>query len=185
MAAEPIAGRNAGAAAAPRTGRARWALFVGLAVGVLVVDQIVKSFIAANFEFHRAVEIVGDYLRVAPTQNTGAIFGMFRDQAPIFALLSIGVMGLIVWYESRAGASLLVTLALGLLLGGALGNLTDRLRLGYVLDFMDLGIGDWRWYTFNVADAAISLSIVLLFVAALRPSSKSEPRPVEVRSGDG
>ena len=108
---------------------------------------------------------------------------MFREQAPIFAVLSIGVMGLIVWYESRAGGSLLVTVALGLLLGGALGNLTDRLRLGYVLDFMDLGIGGWRWYTFNVADAAISLSILLLFVAALRPSPRAQP--AEVRGGDG
>ena len=175
MAAEPIAGRTTGATAASRAGRARWALFIGLAAGVLVLDQIVKSWIAANFEFHRAVEILGDFVRVAPTQNTGAIFGMFRDQAPIFALLSIGVMGLIVWYESRAGGSLLVTVALGLLLGGALGNLTDRLRHGYVLDFMDLGIGSWRWYTFNVADAAISASILLLFVAALRPTPKPEP----------
>lgn len=183
MAAEPIAGRTAGATAAPRATRTRWALFAGLAVGVLIVDQIVKSWIAANFEFHRAVELIGDILRVAPTQNNGAIFGMFRDQAPIFAILSIGVMGLIVWYESRAGGSLLVTVALGLLLGGALGNLTDRLRLGYVLDFMDLGLGGWRWYTFNVADAAISLSILLLFVAALRPTPKAQPEVV--RGGDG
>lgn len=183
MAAEPIAGRTAGATAASRASRTRWALFIGLAAGVLVVDQIVKSWIAANFEFHRAVELIGDILRVAPTQNNGAIFGMFRDQAPVFAILSIGVMGLIVWYESRAGGSLLVTVALGLLLGGALGNLTDRLRLGYVLDFMDLGLGGWRWYTFNVADAAISLSILLLFVAALRPTPKDQP--AEVRGGDG
>ena len=185
MAAEPIAGRAAGAAAEPRASRARWAVFIGLAVGVLVVDQIVKSWIAANFEFHVAVEVIGDILRVAPTQNNGAIFGMFRDQAPIFAVLSIGVMGLIIWYESRAGGSLLVTVALGLLLGGALGNLTDRLRLGYVLDFMDLGLGGWRWYTFNVADAAISLSIVLLFVAALRPAPARQPEAAEVRGGDG
>ena len=59
----------------------------------------------------------------------------------------------------------------------------DRLRLGYVLDFMDLGLGGWRWYTFNVADAAISLSILLLFVAALRPTPKAQPEVV--RDGDG
>jgi hypothetical protein len=59
---------------------------------------------------------------------------------------------------------------LGFLLGGAIGNMIDRLRLGYVVDFVDVGIGPTRFYTFNVADSAISLAILLLFVAALRPS---------------
>jgi signal peptidase II len=63
-----------------------------------------------------------------------------------------------------------MTLTLGLLLGGAVGNMVDRLRLGYVVDFVDGGIGSVRWYTFNVADAAISLAILLLLFAALRPS---------------
>ncbi len=85
-------------------------------------------------------------------------------------------MGVIVWYESRAGQSLIVSIALGLLLGGAIGNLLDRLRFNYVVDFMDLGIGTWRWYTFNVADAAISASVVLLFVLALVPGLAESPR---------
>jgi lipoprotein signal peptidase len=59
---------------------------------------------------------------------------------------------------------------LGLLLGGALGNMADRLRLGYVVDFVDIGIGDLRWYTFNMADAAISAAIVLLVAAAFVPA---------------
>ena len=66
--------------------------------------------------------------------------------------------------------SLYLSIALGLLLGGALGNLIDRLRLGYVVDFVDVGIGDLRFYTFNVADAAISTAIVLLLAVAIVPS---------------
>lgn len=62
-----------------------------------------------------------------------------------------------------------MSIALGLLLGGAIGNLVDRLRLGYVVDFIDIGIGDLRFYTFNLADSAISLAIVLLIGAALFP----------------
>jgi len=62
-----------------------------------------------------------------------------------------------------------MSIALGLLLGGAIGNLVDRLRIGYVVDFIDIGIGSWRFYTFNLADSAISLAIVLLIGAALFP----------------
>jgi signal peptidase II len=94
---------------------------------------------------------------------------MFRDQALLFAAMSLLVIGIIVWYQARAGGNLVVTLALGLLLGGAMGNLADRLRLGYVVDFVDLGIGSWRFYTFNVADSAITGAVLLLLVLAIAP----------------
>src|SRR4029077_5715330 len=75
----------------------------------------------------------------------------------------------IVWFERRAAAvgPLLMTITLGLLLGGAVGNLLDRLRLGYVIDFVDMGLGGPRWFTFNVADAGVSLAIVGLLAMAL------------------
>ena len=174
MAAEPLAGSDAGGRSSPlatevRAGRSRWLLFGGLAATVAVVDQIVKAIIVANFEVERVVPVIGEYARIVVSHNSGALFGMFRDQAPIFAFFSFLVIGVIVWYQSRAGGSLLLTLALGLLLGGAIGNLTDRLRLGYVVDFVDLGIGTWRFYTFNVADMAISGSILLLLLLAVLP----------------
>ena len=177
MEAEPLADRPARVAV--EAGRApghRLALFAGLALTIAVVDQLVKAWIVANFQVDRVVTILGDFVRIALSHNTGALFGLFRDQAPIFALFSLGVIALIVWYEWRAGSSLLVTLALGFLLGGALGNLTDRLRLGYVVDFVDIGIGTFRWYTFNVADASISLSVLLLLLLAVRPSLGSAER---------
>jgi signal peptidase II len=65
-----------------------------------------------------------------------------------------------------------LSVALGLLLGGALGNMTDRFRYGYVVDFVDLGVGDLRWYTFNVADAAISCAILLLLLSAFLPDRR-------------
>jgi signal peptidase II len=79
-------------------------------------------------------------------------------------------MGLIVAYHARSGRSPYMTLTLGLLLGGAIGNAIDRVRLGHVVDFVDGGIGTLRFYTFNVADACISLAILLLILVALRPS---------------
>jgi len=82
----------------------------------------------------------------------------------------LAVIGLIVWYHGHSGRSLTLSVALGLLLGGAIGNLSDRLRHGFVLDFVDAGVGGLRWYTFNVADAAISGALLLLVLIALRPS---------------
>jgi signal peptidase II len=102
---------------------------------------------------------------------------MFRDNATLFAIVSIGVIGAIAWYHGRAGHSLLLSLALGLLTGGAIGNLVDRLTRGHVVDFVDAGIGDLRFYTFNVADAAISTSLAVLIVLSLFPSLAGESAP--------
>jgi signal peptidase II len=151
-------------------GRPRWLLFATLAIGVLVTDQLTKAWVAANVPAGRPVRVIDDFVRLVISHNTGGLFGMFRDLAPVFALASVGVIGLIVLYHARSGRSLVLTTALGLLLGGALGNLFDRVRLGYVLDFVDAGIGDLRWYTFNVADASISTALLLLVLLALRPS---------------
>ncbi len=171
----PVVAAQAAVSASPT--RTHWAIFVGLAAGVAILDQIVKAWIVGNFEVDVPVNVIGDWARIVLTHNNGALFGMFKDQAIVFAAFSLLVIGLIVAFEARAGSSLLITIALGLLLGGAIGNLTDRVRLGYVVDFVDLGIGSWRFYAFNLADSAISLSILLLLVLAIRP-------PRQVRSRD-
>jgi signal peptidase II len=153
-----------------------WPVFLGLAAAVVVADQLSKAWIAATLAPAASMSIVGDNLRLVNSQNNGALFGLFRDNAALFGLISIAVVGLIVVYHGRSGRSPYLSVALGLLLGGALGNMTDRLRLGYVVDFVDAGIGNLRWYTFNVADAAISGAILMLLLLALRPSL-GEPRP--------
>jgi signal peptidase II len=157
---------------APRTvaRRPRWGLFAGLAAAILVADQLAKAWIVANVDPLRPTLLVGDYLRLVVSHNNGALFGLFRGQASLFALASFAVIALIVAYHARAGGSLVMSIALGLLLGGAIGNVADRLRYGYVVDFVDAGFGTLRWYTFNVADSAISLALVLLVLIAVRPS---------------
>ncbi len=150
--------------------RAHWPVFVGLAAAVVVLDQLAKAWLVSHFAPGQVAEVFGSAVRFVFGQNTGALFGLFRDQALLFGLVSLGVVGLIVAYHSRSGRSVYLSIALGLLLGGALGNLIDRLRLGYVVDFVDIGIGNLRFYTFNVADAAISTSIVLLVAVAIVPS---------------
>lgn len=168
------AGADSGAERGPqpramRTG-AHWILFLGIAGVVVLADQVTKAMLVANVAPGEVVRVLGDYVRLVFSRNSGALFGLFHDNAVVFGIASLVVVGLIVAYHARAGRSLYLSIALGALLGGALGNVTDRLRLGYVVDFVDGGIGDVRWYTFNVADAAISLAIVMLVAAAIRPS---------------
>lgn len=149
---------------------AHWVVFLGLAGIVVVLDQLTKAWLVSNFAPGDVVEVVGDVVRLVFGQNSGALFGLFRDQALLFGLVSLGVIGLIMAYHGHSPRSLYLSIALGLLLGGALGNVIDRLRLGYVVDFVDIGVGNLRFYTFNVADAAISTSIVLLIAVAIVPS---------------
>jgi signal peptidase II len=157
----------------------RWALFLGTAGAVVLLDQLSKVWVDTSFELaSRGIpagqpggpsEVIGEYLRIAKTYNDGAIFGLFDAIAPLMALLSLLVIAAITWYQWRHGDSVspLVTLGLGLLLGGAVGNLIDRVRIGHVIDFVDMGIGSARWYAWNFSDAAIFIGILVLFAAAL------------------
>jgi signal peptidase II len=151
-------------------GRARWGVFVTIAVSVVVLDQLSKAWLTSWIEQGEVVAIIGDYVRLVFGHNSGALFGLFRDQAILFGIVSLGVVGLIVAYHGRSGRNLYLSVALGLLLGGAIGNLIDRFRLGFVVDWIDIGLGDIRFWTFNVADAAVSTAIVLLIGLALFPS---------------
>ena len=151
-------GMTGATVAATRRG-AHWVAFVGIAAVIAVLDQLSKAWLVANVASGEVKEVAGDTIRLIFTRNSGALFGLFRDNAVIFGVVSLGVVGLIVLYHARAGRSRYLSIALGLLLGGALGNMTDRLRLGYVIDFVDVGIGGVRWYTFNLADAAISTAL--------------------------
>ena len=151
-----------------RTG-ADWAAFLGTAVLILVADQVSKARLVSAISPGKVVTVVGDLVRLVFSQNSGALFGLFKDQAILFGLVSLVVVGLIVAYHGRSERSSYLSIALGLLLGGALGNMADRLRLGYVVDWVDIGIGTLRWFTFNLADAAISTAIVMLVLLAIVP----------------
>ena len=163
-------GAAAGQSAPGTAGRPVWGWFLGLAALVLVADQLTKAWLTSFLAPGESVRVVDDLLRLVHGQNAGGLFGLLQGQALPFALVSLVVVGLIVGYHARSGRNPYLSVTLGLLLGGALGNLLDRLRLGYVVDFVDAGIGSVRWYTFNVADAAISLAILLLLAASLFPS---------------
>lgn len=147
-----------------------WRAFLGLAAVIAVADQLTKAWLVSFLAPGESVAVVGDWIRLVHSQNNGGLFGLLRGQAIIFGFISLIVVGLIVLYHARAQPSRYLSIALGLLLGGAIGNLIDRFRLEYVVDFVDAGIGSLRWYTFNVADTGISFALVLLLAASILPS---------------
>lgn len=152
----------------------QWLIFAALAIGVIIADQVVKAWILGGFTVNQPVNIVGDLVRITFVHNTGALFGLFRDSAWLFGALSLVVVGAIVWFHSRiTSQQMILTLALGLLLGGSVGNFIDRLRLGYVVDFVDMGIGDTRFYIYNIADSAITVALGVLILYMLFSSAQS------------
>jgi signal peptidase II len=114
-------------------------------------------------------QLIGSYLQIIRGENRGGLFGMVQGSAPLLALLSVGVILALVIYHERERLPRVspLTVGVGLLIGGAIGNLIDRVAFGYVLDFIDVGVGSLRFWTFNIADAGISLGIVILLVDTL------------------
>ena len=131
----------------------------------MVSDQLLKAWIVATYHKDTITPVLGDWLRIDLIHNGGGLFGFLQGSAPVLAVVTLAVVALIAALELRWGwRSWLMTLALGLLLGGAIGNLIDRIRQGYVVDFADIGVGTWRWYIFNIADMAVTCFFLLLIV---------------------
>jgi signal peptidase II len=159
----------------------RGLMFLGLAILVVAVDQITKRLAEERLRGQRSIPVVDDILRLTYVENRGAAFGLLQDQTTFFVFVGILVIGVIAAsyrYLPRSGFRL--HLALGLQLGGAIGNLVDRVRQGYVVDFVDFGYRSNWWPVFNVADSAIVIGVCLLALNALSPSSTEE----QARTGD-
>jgi signal peptidase II len=155
-----------------------WVVFGLIGGTVIVLDQATKAWVEAGFALaspsapagspSAPTPVIGDLVRIARTWNDGGVFGLFGESATILGVASIAVIGVILWIQGTSGVrSPLLTVSLGLLFGGAIGNLIDRLRFGHVIDWVDTGLGSLRFYTFNVADAAISIAVVLLIAMSL------------------
>lgn len=153
-------------------------LMVGTAVLVVFLDQFTKYLVETKVPLNTVWEPIpgwGDWLRITHTGNTGAVFGTFQGGSPIFAGIAILVTLALLYYNFTLPAGYkVVRIILGVQLGGALGNLIDRFRLGHVTDFIDIG----PWYIFNIADAAIvfgSIALALVMWLEQPPPDKPEP----------
>ncbi|HSM56129.1 MAG TPA: signal peptidase II [Candidatus Sulfomarinibacteraceae bacterium] len=159
----------------PAGGRQKLLLFF-VAGAIIIVDHITKLFIEQwlplNSTWAPIPELAGVF-RITHVSNTGAAFGLFPGGSLIFTVIAIIVVGVIIVYNYQlSGSQRLLRLALGLQLGGATGNLVDRLRLGHVTDFLDFG----PWPVFNVADASIVAGVVILGILMFREQREEQLR---------
>ena len=134
-----------------------WMLWV-LAAIVLLLDQSTKALIVGWLNWGESWPVEG-FFRFTHARNTGTAFSLFQGHSNILSIVAVIAVGVLLWvYWSTGAKSFILRVALGLQLGGALGNLLDRLQQGYVTDFIDVG----PWPIFNVADSAISVGMVLM-----------------------
>lgn len=143
-------------------------LVPAIAVLVAVLDQATKQWIRGAFGLHDGVTVVNGLFDLRYVQNTGAAFGVFEGKNHWLMLLSVVVLVLLVRYwRVLIGESRLHRLAMGFMLGGVAGNLLDRLRFGYVIDFLDFYLGRRHFPAFNVADSAICVGVAIYLLVSL------------------
>jgi signal peptidase II len=148
---------------------------------VVALDQLVKALVVRTIGLHDYVPLVDGLLSLSHVRNHGAAFGLLSDwnlpyQSLLLSLLSLLALGAIGLYFARLPeAARLPRLALALVLGGAVGNVIDRIRLGYVVDFVHVYWREYQWPDFNVADSAITIGVALLVIDILS-SPETEPQ---------
>ncbi|MCU1219922.1 MAG: signal peptidase [Candidatus Angelobacter sp.] len=151
-----------------------------IALAVLLLDRITKWAIGQTIPLEDAINIIPGFFRLTHLENTGAAFSLFADSTSpfrtvlliAFSLAALAVICFLLWKDRNvfnAG-----TLALSLILGGAVGNLWDRLAYGKVTDFLDFYIGPHHWPPFNIADSAIVVGALLLLLRMLRKNHRSQ-----------
>jgi signal peptidase II len=139
---------------------------------VLIVDHFTKAWTMAAFHPGQSLVLIPDLFSLTYVQNTGIAFGMFKGQGLLVALF-VTAIAIAAFYYSRDvnWARLEPNLVGGALVGGALGNMFDRVRLGYVVDFFDVHAGTYQWPVFNVADSLICLAVAWIVIRQLRTQS--------------
>ena len=136
---------------------------------VILLDLWTKQLVLASIQLHEAVPVIPNFFQIVHVRNTGAAFGLGANASSklVPILLNVGAIAVfcvVVVYAFRTAVTdRLLQTGLHLILGGAIGNLVDRFRFGYVVDFLDVYVGTHHWPAFNVADSAICIGIALLF----------------------
>ena len=142
--------------------------FFLIAAMVLLLDRLAKWAVASNIALRDSVAVIPGFFHLTHVENTGAAFGLFAESAAqwkVGALVSFSVIALVIvsallWKNGHALST--TTIGLSLILGGATGNLWDRMMSGHVVDFLDFYVGSYHWPAFNVADSAIVIGAFLL-----------------------
>lgn len=162
----------------PPTFRGKSVYFI-LALAVLALDQWTKWLVQEHLPLLVSQPVIPGLLNLTHVENTGVAFGLFAAHGDLFrtwALAGVGLLALVVvlvYFRRTPVEDRLLLTALGLVLGGAVGNLLDRIVAGAVTDFIDFYVGTYHWHTFNVADSAITVGLIFMAWDAFRPRTGS------------
>ena len=136
-----------------------------ISAAIFFIDQVTKLFIISRFEVNDSVPIIKNFFHLTFVTNTGSAFGMLKDSALLLIFFSIVVLFSAIYYSRKiTEKEKWMQVALGLLIGGTLGNLLDRFIYGYVIDFLDFRI----WPVFNIADSSITISAAILIMLIMK-----------------
>lgn len=153
--------------------------YIIIAAAVVLLDIWTKALVLARLHLHESIPVIPGFFNIVYVRNTGAAFGIGANAGSnlVPLLLTLGALTvflIVVVYSLRTAASdRLLQTGLHLILGGAIGNLIDRFRFGYVVDFLDVYVGRYHWPAFNVADSAICIGIGLLFLDMRKKPSEN------------
>ena len=148
----------------------------------IIADQGSKIFVAKRMELGQSIPVLGNFFRITFIRNAGSAFGIFLGGGWFYLLASILAIILIFFYLRKMSAGHLWSrISLTLILGGALGNLIDRVRYGMVIDFLDFGVGRLRWPVFNLADAAVTVGVAVFLLLMFQ--KKAEDRGQDKKAG--
>lgn len=149
-------------------------LFVGITVFIVVLDQLTKWAISQYVDPRHSIVVIPKILNIVHIRNTGIAFGLFSGiniphRSLLFLCLTLAAMIVILlFFKKLQPGQIGLVAGLGLVFGGALGNLVDRVRLGEVIDFIDVYIGQYHWPAFNVADSGVTIGALYLLVTMLK-----------------
>lgn len=150
--------------------RTRFYYIYGLGLLTALLDQFTKYWAITNIPRFMTVTVIPGFFNLVNVRNSGAAFGFLNDpdtewQVWMFAAAAVIAVGIINYLAKTSGKSAAMFTGLGLVLGGAIGNLIDRIRLRSVIDFLDFHVAEWHWPAFNVADIGICLGAGLIMLA--------------------
>jgi len=148
----------------------RWGILWALAIAVFVfvVDRGLKALVESSMRLGESIPLIPGFLSLTYIRNDGGAFGILGGSRVVLLLRSAVAIGVVLWMLFSGSSSRLTSLGCGLILGGAAGNLLDRLTTGEVTDYVHFSF----WYIFNAADAAIVVGVAILLLSALRPQEK-------------
>ncbi|PYS02969.1 MAG: signal peptidase II [Acidobacteria bacterium] len=154
--------------------------YIVVAAATLALDRWTKTLIQKHFDLNESISVIDGFFNITYVRNTGVAFGIFDPlslpaKSVLLSVFTAFAAVVVITYSVRSSLrNRLLQFALALVLGGALGNLYDRLAYGYVVDFLEFYIGTYHWPSFNVADSAISIGVVLLALEILRNEAPSQ-----------